>query len=42
MAEAHQMIHPFESEQIKERDGIPRISSGVSSYGYDIRVGRTF
>jgi len=42
MAENHEMIHPFEPDQVKERDGVPRISAGVSSYGYDIRVGRTF
>src|SRR3989338_7873446 len=42
MANSHKMIEPFESEQIKERDGIARISSGVSSYGYDLRVGRVF
>ncbi len=42
MAEAHKMIEPFEPDQVKERDGISRISSGVSSYGYDLRVGRVF
>jgi len=42
MATGHQMIHPFEPDQIKERGGVPRISSGVSSYGYDVRVGRSF
>lgn len=36
------MIDPFEPGQIKERNGSPQISSGVSSYGYDVRVGRAF
>jgi deoxycytidine triphosphate deaminase len=35
MAEEHGMIEPFESKQV--RDGV--ISYGVSSFGYDIRVG---
>ena len=42
MAKNHKMIHPFEPAQVKERGGLPRISSGVSSYGYDLRVGRVF
>lgn len=42
MAESHKMIHPFEPGQVKERNGISRISAGVSSYGYDVRVGRLF
>lgn len=36
------MIEPFESKQIKVVNGKPVISFGVSSYGYDIRVGRHF
>ena len=42
MAKDYQMIHPFEPGQVREKDGIQRISSGVSSYGYDLRVGRVF
>jgi len=42
MAEEHRMIEPFESHQVKEKDGMACISCGVSSYGYDIRVGHEF
>jgi len=42
MAARHKMIEPFEPVQVKERGGVPRISAGVSSYGYDVRVGRAF
>jgi dCTP deaminase len=38
MCEEHSMIEPFESGQV--RDG--KISYGLSSYGYDIRVSREF
>ena len=38
MAREHQMIVPFEERQI--RKGV--ISYGLSSYGYDIRVGNEF
>ena len=38
MCEDHQMIEPFERGQV--RDG--KISYGVSSYGYDIRVSPEF
>lgn len=38
MAQEYGMIEPFESNQVKE--GV--ISYGVSSYGYDIRVGDEF
>src|SRR6476660_894803 len=38
MAREHRMIEPFESSQV--RTGV--ISYGVSSYGYDMRVGRDF
>jgi dCTP deaminase len=38
MAREHQMIVPFEERQI--RRGV--ISYGLSSYGYDIRVGNEF
>lgn len=33
----HHMIEPFESAQVKERNGGQTISYGLSSYGYDIR-----
>jgi len=38
MALEHRMIEPFVDEQV--RNGV--ISYGVSSYGYDIRIGNTF
>ena len=38
MARDHQMIEPFVDDQV--RDGV--ISYGVSSYGYDVRVGDEF
>ena len=36
------MIEPFEVAQVKEKNGVPCISCGVYSYGYDLRVGREF
>ena len=38
MAREHQMIDPFVDDQV--RQGV--ISYGVSSYGYDVRVGNEF
>jgi dCTP deaminase len=38
MAREHQMIDPFVDDQVRE--GV--ISYGVSSYGYDVRVGNEF
>ncbi len=38
MAEEQQMISPFLSELVRERDGNRIISAGVSSYGYDMRL----
>jgi len=38
MAQEHAMIDPFVDEQV--RSGV--ISYGLSSYGYDLRVGRDF
>ena len=38
MAQEHRMIEPFGESQVRE--GV--ISYGVSSYGYDMRVGREF
>jgi dCTP deaminase len=42
MAQEKAMIEPFEATQVRVADGRPVISYGVSSYGYDIRVGRQF
>jgi dCTP deaminase len=46
MAEKRRMIEPFEAKQVKVVDTPlapkPVISYGVSSYGYDIRVARSF
>lgn len=36
------MIDPFVPEQVREVDGRPVVSFGLSSYGYDFRVGNTF
>ena len=38
MCEEHAMIEPFESGQV----GDGKISYGISSYGYDIRVSTEF
>ena len=38
MAEEQQMISPFLSELMREREGNRIISAGVSSYGYDMRL----
>ena len=32
------MIHDFHSEQVKDHRGIKRISYGLSSHGYDVRL----
>lgn len=42
MAAKHQMIEPFESGQVRERDGRRLISYGTSSYGYDVRCADEF
>ena len=36
------MIEPFVPHQVKEEDGRKIISYGLSSYGYDLRVGNKF
>ncbi len=36
------MINPFVNQQVKEQEGEKKISYGVSSYGYDVRVSREF
>jgi len=38
MAQEHGMIDPFEERQVREG----AISYGLSSYGYDMRVARSF
>ena len=42
MAEAHNMIAPFEPKQVKEFQGQRVISYGTSSYGYDVRCANEF
>lgn len=42
MAEEEGMIEPFEPGQIKEVNGKKVVSYGLSSYGYDLRVGNQF
>lgn len=36
------MISPFVDHQVKEKNGRRVVSYGLSSYGYDIRLGREF
>jgi dCTP deaminase len=42
MARQHGMIEPFVEKLVREIDGRPVISYGVSSYGYDVRVSDEF
>lgn len=42
MAEAHDMISPFEPQQVRTSNGSKIISHGTSSYGYDIRCSTEF
>jgi dCTP deaminase len=42
MVRDHQLIEPFEPQQVREIDGHRVISYGVSSYGYDIRCAPEF
>ncbi len=42
MAQEHAMIHPFEAEQVREREQQRVISYGTSSYGYDVRCANEF
>jgi dCTP deaminase len=42
MAADHGMIEPFESGQVRSRDGQRLISYGTSSYGYDVRCADDF
>ncbi len=42
MAKTHGMIEPFEDKQVRYVDEEKVISYGLSSYGYDLRVGNEF
>ncbi len=42
MASEHNMITPFEPDQIRERDNKRIISYGTSSYGFDVRCANEF
>ena len=42
MAVERRMIEPFVEHQVRQFDGRPVISYGLSSFGYDIRVSRQF
>ncbi|PHS70290.1 MAG: dCTP deaminase [Methylophaga sp.] len=42
MVKEHNMISPFESEQVRENDKGRMISYGTSSYGYDVRCSSEF
>jgi dCTP deaminase len=42
MALEKKMIEPFVETQVRQRDGQPVVSYGLSSFGYDIRVSRHF
>ena len=42
MAEAHNMISPFEPQQVRQGKGGKIISHGTSSYGYDVRCSDEF
>jgi len=42
MATERGMIEPFVETQVRQSDGHPIVSYGLSSFGYDIRVSRHF
>lgn len=42
MALEHKMIEPFAHTQVREEKGQKRVSFGLSSYGYDLRVAEEF
>ncbi|MCX7805080.1 MAG: dCTP deaminase [Planctomycetota bacterium] len=42
MAREHRMIEPFVERQVREVEGRPVISYGLSSYGYDVRLSNQF
>ena len=39
MCREHQLLSPYLSEQLRSNDaGLPLISAGITSYGYDLRL----
>ena len=42
MAEEHQMITPFEPNQVRQSNQNKIVSYGTSSYGYDVRCANEF
>ena len=42
MAAEHEMINPFQADQVRHVNGQKIISYGTSSYGYDIRCSPEF
>jgi dCTP deaminase len=42
MVHTHQMITPFESQQVRYFEGEKIVSYGLSSYGYDVRCASEF
>jgi dCTP deaminase len=42
MALEKKMIEPFVDQQVKQMGASPLVSYGLSSYGYDLRVARSF
>jgi len=42
MVDEHQMIDPFEPEQVRSNGGERIVSFGTSSYGYDVRCAAEF
>lgn len=42
MAIKHKMIEPFVDVQVRETEGQRKVSFGLSSYGYDLRVAEEF
>ena len=42
MALEHKMIEPFSAKQVREEDGVKKLSYGLSSYGYDMRCATNF
>jgi dCTP deaminase len=42
MAKKHKMIEPFVDAQVREEGGERKVSFGLSSYGYDLRVAEEF
>ena len=42
MATQYDMLHPFESKQVRTNSSEKIISYGTSSYGYDVRCANEF